>query len=72
MSKRRIKIQVSRTIQVDRYEPVTVSIEEEIVVTDDEADDARKELYRSVTQNVKKFIDNERLKYTTKKAKQND
>ncbi len=72
MSKRRIKIQVSRTIQVDRYEPVTVSIEEEIVVMDDEADDARKELYRSVTQNVKKFIDNERLKYTTKKAKQND
>ncbi len=72
MSKRRIKIQVSRTIQVDRYEPVTVSIEEEIVVMDDEADDARKELYRSVTQNVKKFIDNEKLKYTTKKAKQND
>jgi hypothetical protein len=57
---------------VDRYEPVTVSIEEEIVVMDDEADDARKELYRSVTQNVKKFIDNEKLKYTTKKAKQND
>ena len=72
MSKRRIKIQVSRTIQVDRYEPVTDSIEEEIVVMDDEADDARKELYRSVTQNVKKFIDNEKLKYTTKKAKQND
>lgn len=72
MSKRRIKIQVSRTIQVDRYEPVSVSIEEEIVVMDDEADDARKELYRSVTQNVKKFIDNEKLKYTTKKVKHND
>lgn len=66
--KRKIKMSVSRTIQVERFEPVTVQVEEEIVVSEEDAAEARDNLYRAVTQQVKKYIDNERRKY----AKQND
>lgn len=61
--KRKIKMSVSRTIQVERFEPVTVQVEEEIVVSEEDAAEARDNLYRVVTQQVKKYIDNERRKY---------
>jgi hypothetical protein len=64
--KRVINIEVTRTIQVRQFEPVTVKVSETITIDDDHQDDAeaRNELYRVVTQANKKFLDNERLKAT--------
>ena len=62
--KRVIKISVTRTMQVDRFEPVSVTVEETIEVRDgDGVPEARTTLYKEVTQQVKKYIDNEARKY---------
>jgi ribosomal protein S20 len=60
---RKIEISVARTVQARQYEPLTVEVRETISIGDDEdADEARLELYKKITQMVKKGIDNELLK----------
>lgn len=75
MSKRTITISVSRTVQVERFEPSQVTVTETIEVLDEpeRVEKARKRLYSDVTKQVKSYIDNEQLKYaTTKKRKDDD
>lgn len=70
---RTIKISVSRTIQVERFEPVSVTVEETIQVKDNEDPvEARTTLYKDVTQQVKRYVDNERKKYGTKKREDDE
>ena len=58
-----ITIEVNRTVQVRQYEPVSVRISETITVDeDDDVEEARRQLYREITQANKKFLDNEVLK----------
>lgn len=73
MSKRTIQISVSRTIQIERYEPVQVTVSETIEVEDkkDTVVEARERLYAAVTKQVKNYVDNEKLKYG-KKRKSDD
>ena len=67
---RTIQITVSRTVQVKQYEPVSVTISETIELDDDEHVDAsRLALYKVVTQNVKRYIENEVNKYSLDTAK---
>ncbi len=73
MSKRIITVEVSKTVQVAQYEPVTVKISETVEVEADseKAKEVRLKVYTGVTKSVKQFIDNEVLKYeeATKKGK---
>lgn len=60
---RTITIEVSRTVQVRQFEPVSVRVCETITVDeDDDVEEARTSLYREVTRANKKFLDNEVLK----------
>jgi hypothetical protein len=66
-----IKVMVSRTVQIERFEPVQVTFEAAATIEEDEdIDKAQFELYKQVTQFTKKCVDNEVRKY--KKAKEND
>lgn len=68
---RTIKIAVSRTIQVERFEPVSVTVEESIQLKDDEdAAEARTQLYSDVTKQVTRYVRNEVKKYGTKKEEE--
>lgn len=70
---RTIRICVSRTVQVERFEPVQVEIEEIIQIKDTEdPTSARKQLYKDVTQQVKSCIDNEVRKYKKARADEGD
>ena len=64
MDKCTITVEVSRTVQVASYEPVTVRVTQTVVTTTDEAEAVKLDTYKSVTQSVKKYIDNEFTKYT--------
>lgn len=74
MSKRTIRIAVTRTVQVERFEPATVTVEETIEVTNDKetVKEARAKLYADVTKAVKFAIDNEVAKYGKTKKKRED
>lgn len=52
-------------MQVERFEPVSVTVEETIEVRDDEEAviKARRKLYSDVTKQVASYIDNEKRKY---------
>jgi len=66
-----IKVTVSRTVQVDRFEPVQVTIEEAAdLEPGDDIETCEFELYKQVTKRVKKCIDNEVAKYA--KSKKDD
>jgi hypothetical protein len=68
---RTVKISVTRTIQVDRFEPVTVTVEESIQLKDSEDPvEPRRELYKEVTQQVAKYIENEKRKYSKSKKEE--
>jgi len=68
---RTIRISVQRTVQVERFEPVSVTVEETVQVrNEDEVAEARMELYKDVTRAVKKFVDNEVAKYSDGKGKE--
>jgi hypothetical protein len=68
--KRTITIEVSKTIQIKQFEPVSVKVSETIQLTDDmDATEARTDLYKDVTRAVTKYIDNEQLKYEAKAKK---
>lgn len=73
MTKRVITVEVSKTVQVAQYEPVTVKITETVEVEADseKAKEVRLKVYTGVTKSVKQFIDNEVLKYeeASKKGK---
>lgn len=65
MTKKIITIEVSKTVQVAQFEPVTVKVTETVEVgADQDASEVRFETYKTVTQAVKKYIDNEVRKYT--------
>jgi hypothetical protein len=74
MAKRIIKISVSRTVQVERFEPVQVTVEETIEVENekDKVEKARERLYSAVTKQVKSYVDNEVAKYSKKKRRDDD
>jgi hypothetical protein len=64
MKTRTLTIEVTKTVQVQSYEPVTVRVSETVALDDsDDAAEVRTETYRRVTQAVKKYIDNEHTKY---------
>ena len=66
-----IKVTVSRTVQVERFEPIQVTLEEQAdIEPGDDMDKCEFELYKQVTQRVKKCVDNEVRKY--QKAKENE
>lgn len=70
---RTLKISVCRTVQVERYEPVTVTVEESIQLKDSEDPaEARSALYKDVTQQVTRYVKNEVKKYGQKKAEQGE
>lgn len=70
---RKITIRVGRTTQVERYEPVSVEVEETITVADGEdVAEARMELYKGVTKFVKNAVDNEVRKYRAAKKAERD
>lgn len=71
MKKRVISISVSRTVQVERFEPVQVTVQETIEVEDEKekVKDARERLYAGITKQVKAYIDNETTKYSAKSKK---
>lgn len=59
-----IKIEVSRTVQINSYEPVSVKVTEQVVVGEEEdTDEVRDATYSRVTKAVKRYIDNEAAKY---------
>lgn len=65
-----ITIEVSRTVQVAQYEPVTVKVTQQVQVADDEDEgEARDRTYAAVTKSVKRYIDNEVAKYSAGKKK---
>jgi len=67
-----IKVAVSRTVQVERFEPVQVTVEAVADLEPDEnVKEAKLELYKGVTRATKQFIDNEVLKYTKDKKERN-
>lgn len=60
----KVRVSISRTVQVNRFNPSTVTVEEEADVPDGmTADDVRTELYESVTKTVQKFMRKEIKKY---------
>ena len=62
-----ISVKVSRTQQVKQYEPVTVEVVHTVELeADEDVEERRLEIYKSVTQAVKKYIDNEVRKYRQK------
>lgn len=64
MKTRSITIEVCKTVQIQSYEPVSVRVSETVVLdAEDAVDEVRSDTYRRVTQAVKKYIDNEQLKY---------
>lgn len=71
MKKRTITISVSRTVQVERFEPAQVTVTETIEVEDEKEKvvKARERLYADVTKQVKSYVDNEVAKYTAKSKK---
>lgn len=74
MKKRTITISVSRTIQIERFEPAQVTVSETIEVEDEKEKvvKARERLYADVTKQVKGYIDNEQAKYAKKKRKSDE
>jgi len=60
---RKITITVSKTVQAKQYEPVTVTVSETISCADEDAVEARKDLYRDVTKATHSYIANEVRKY---------
>lgn len=67
-----IKVAVSRTVQVERFEPVQVTVEAVADLgPDDDVKESKLELYKGVTRATKQFIDNEVLKYTKDKKERN-
>lgn len=65
---RTITIEVSRTVQIQSYEPVSVRVSETIKLDDDEDEaEARADLYKAVTKQVASYIKNEQLKYSATK-----
>ena len=70
MKRKIIKFAVSRTVQVERFEPVTVTFEASAEIEPgDDVSACEFELYKEVTQRVKKCVDNEVKKYGAEKAK---
>jgi hypothetical protein len=66
----KITIEVSRTVQINSYEPVSVKVIEQVEVGEDEdANEVRDETYARVTKAVKRYIDNEAAKYGAKAKK---
>lgn len=64
MKTRTITIEVCKTVQVQSYEPVSVRVVETVEIEeDDDVSEIRLSTYKSVTQAVKKYIDNELTKY---------
>lgn len=62
-----ISVKVSRTQQVKQYEPVTVEVVHTVELqADEDVEERRLEIYKGVTQAVKKYIDNEVRKYRQK------
>jgi hypothetical protein len=60
----KVRVSISRTVQVNRFNPSTVTVEEEADVPDGmTADDVKAELYESVTKTVQKFMRKEIKKY---------
>lgn len=62
-----ITVEVTKTVQVQQYEPVTVRVTETMVLdkgTDTE--EARKSLYKRVTRAVASYVENEQAKWETK------
>lgn len=74
MATRTISISVSRTVQVERFEPSQVTVTETIEVKDvpSAVKEARSELYAAVTKQVASYIENEQKKYGKKKRKSED
>jgi hypothetical protein len=59
-----LSVTVKRTIQTASYESSSVEITETVELEeDDEVEECRAEVYKSVTKGVKKAIDNEFRKY---------
>lgn len=70
---RTITISVTRTIQVERFEPVGVTVTESIEIKDTaDPAEARKKLYSDVTKQVTSYVENEKKKYGKKKAQRDD
>ena len=64
MKIRKLVVEVSKTLQVERFEPVTVTLRAEAEVeTGDEFKEVSKELYRQVSGQTKVFIQNEMTKH---------
>lgn len=70
---RTITISVTRTIQVERFEPVGVTVTESIEIKDTaDAAEARKKLYSDVTKQVTSYVENEKRKYAKKGRSDDD
>lgn len=64
MKIRKLVVEVSKTLQVERFEPVTVTLRAEAEVeAGDEFKEVSKELYRQVSGQTKVFIQNEMTKH---------
>jgi len=64
-----ITVQVSKTVQVKQYEPVVVTVTETRECRVVDAEQTRDDMYRAVTQSVRKYIDNEQRKYGDQKRR---
>lgn len=69
-----LTVKVSKTIQIQQYEPVTVEVTETMVLNSENNDpETRTKLYRRVTREVAAHIENEKAKWAkemkTRKAK---
>ena len=64
MKTKTITLSISKTVQIDRYEPLEIRIERVVEVEDDE-DPADVELlmYKQLSNSVIKYIRNEKIKW---------
>ena len=64
MKVKRIEVEVSKTLQVAQYEPVTVRLNAQAELdADADLDESYKELYKQVSKSTKLFIQNELTKH---------
>lgn len=63
-----VSITVSRTVQVQQFQPSTVSVTETAEIPEEmTASDVKRALYKSASKAVEEFIESERLKYQKEK-----
>jgi hypothetical protein len=62
--KNTLTVKVSKTVQVQQYEPVTVEVTETMILTpENNNEESRTKLYRRVTREVAAHMENEKAKW---------